>query len=160
MHDRRVVRGFCILCCVMLLPIGAWGHHSKRARSGPPTPAEEQAKQLVARGRHYLTQQDYRQAASAFQEATQLDPEEADAYFSWGVALGALDQREEEIAKYQQAVRYDPTMGEAYVAWALALLQLGRPVEARGKVAEALAANPDAITPIQRTLLRGLNLME
>jgi tetratricopeptide (TPR) repeat protein len=111
-------------------------------------------------GTDYLYQNDYRQAAKAFQVATQLDPEDADAYFSWGFALGALGQRQEEMKKYELAVRYDPAFGEAYVAWALCLLQLGQQAEAKAKVLEALAVTPETISPMQLMVLKALDLLE
>lgn len=116
--------------------------------------------QLVEKGLGYISQKAFRDAAMAFQRATQLDPEHADAYFSWGVTLGAMAQRQEEIEKYEQAVHYNPNHAEAYVAWGLALWQLRRPAEARTKLMEALAIDPFVISPAQKTLLRSLGLSE
>ena len=160
MGARFSIRYLFWLCCVVVIPSLTWGHHSGNTQSSPKTPSQEEARALVSRGIRHLAQQDYRQAIMAFQVATQLNPEEADAYFSWGVALGALGQRHEEIEKYQQAVRYDPTLGEGYVAWALALFQLGQEAQARAKILEGLAAAPNAISPTQLTILKGLGLVD
>ena len=160
MHEQRFSKRLFLLCCFLLIPAGAWGDHPVKVRPAPQTPAQEQARQLAAMGTKYLYQDDYRQAAKAFQAATQLDPQDAEAYFSWGFALGALGQRQEEIKKYELAVRCDPAFGEAYVAWALALVQLGRQEEAKAKVSEALAVAPEAITPMQLMVLKALDLLE
>ena len=160
MLDRRFRQCLALICCVLTIATAAWSHHPNGARSGPPTPAQERARQLVTSGIQYLTQQDYRKAAIDFQQAIQIDPEDADAYFSWGVALGALGQHQEEIARYEQAVRYNPFFGEAFVAWALALMQLGQEAEAKAKVIEALNVAPEAISPMQLMVLKSLGLVE
>lgn len=160
MRGRFSVRYLFWLCCMVVIPSLTWGHHSGSTPSSPKTPSQEEARALVARGIKHLAQQDYRQAIMAFEVATQLNPEEANAYFSWGVALGSLGQRQEEIEKYKQAVRYDPTLGEAYIAWALALFQLGQQTEAKTKVLEGLSIAPTVITPMQMTILKGLGLVE
>ncbi len=160
MQDRGSGTCLFLLCCVVLISVAAWGHHPNGDRPAPQTASQERARQLVAAGIQHLSQHDYRQAAQAFQGATQLDPEDAEAYFSWGVALGALGQHQEEIKRYEEAVRYNPSFGEAFVAWALALLQLGRDAEAKAKVVEALAVDPDAISPMQIMVLKSLGLLD
>ena len=160
MHDRRSGTCLSLLCCVLIISTIAWGHHPNGARQEPQTPAQERARQLVASGIQHLSTQNYRQAVNDFQAAVQLDPEDAEAHFSWGVALGALGQHQEEIKRYELAVRYDPTFGEAFVAWALALLQLGKEAEAKAKVIEALNVAPEAISPMQLVVLKSLGLLE
>ncbi|MBI3330042.1 MAG: tetratricopeptide repeat protein [Nitrospinae bacterium] len=160
MPNRRSIMHLCLLCCLIMLPTTVRGHHPDMAQSNGTAPNQEQAKQLVEQGRQYISQRAYRDAATAFQKATQLDPQHADAYFSWGIALGALEQRHAEIEKYEQAVHYNPKLAEAYVAWGLALWQLGRPADARAKLLEALAVDPYIISPAQKVLLKALGLSE
>lgn len=160
MPNQRSIMHLCVLCCVIMLPTAVRSHHPDRAGPNGTAPDQEQAKQLVEQGRQYISQRAYRDAVAAFQKATQLDPQYADAYFSWGIALGTLEQRQAEIEKYEQAVHYNPNLAEAYVAWGLALWQLGRPAEARAKLLEALAVDPYILSPSQKVLLKALGLTE
>ena len=160
MPNRCSIMYLCLLCCLIMLPTAVQGHHPDMAWPNGTIPDQEQVKQLVEQGRQYVSQHAYRDAVTAFQKATQLDPQHADAYFSWGIALGALEQRQAEIEKYEQAVHYNPKLAEAYVAWGLALWQLGRPAEARVKLLEALAVDPYIISPSQKVLMKALGLTE
>ncbi|MGH8056477.1 MAG: tetratricopeptide repeat protein [Candidatus Entotheonellia bacterium] len=160
MGNRRMIERLGLLCGLLVFAATAWGDHPSRSRPAPQTPAQEQARQLSALGMKYLLQQDYHQAIKAFQVAAQLDPEDADTYFNWGYALGALGQRQAEIEKYEQAVRYNPGLGQAYAAWAAALLQLGKETEARAKVREALTIAPGMLHPVEVLMLKSLDLMD
>ena len=160
MLNRRSITPLYLLCCLLMLPTVVGGHHPDTAESNGKTPDQEHAKQLVEQGRQYISQRAYRDAVAAFQKATQLDPQHADAYFSWGIALGALEQRHAEIEKYEQAVHYNPNLAEAYVAWGLALWQLGRPADAKVKLLKAMAVDPYILSPSQKVLLKALGLSE
>ena len=67
-----------------------------------------------------------------------LDPNYAEAYNNWGVALDNLGRHEEAIEKYGKAVELDPKYASAYSNWGLALADLGRREEAVEKFEEFL----------------------
>lgn len=160
MDNRRATRALSLLCSLVIIAAGAWGHDPSRSRPARQTPPQEQARKLTARGLKYVWQKDYHQAIKTFEVAARLDPEYPDIYLNWGVALGALGQHHEEIEKYQQAVRYHPSFGEAYAAWAVALHQLGRQEEAKAKVREALAVSRGILGPIELLTLKMLGLLD
>ena len=63
-----------------------------------------QARVFLDQGKELYKKDEDQQAADAFEKATKLDPEFAEAYFRLGLAHDALAQKEEAEAAYKQAV--------------------------------------------------------
>jgi tetratricopeptide (TPR) repeat protein len=89
-----------------------------------------------------LHRQDFTQAASAFQQATQANPESGPAYFNLGVALARGGNKPEAVTSLRQAIRLSPEHADSYFLLADLLNQLGRRDEALPLVRQAEAMIP------------------
>ena len=56
-----------------------------------------------------------------FQQATEIDPNDAEAFNNWGVALKGLGKIEESIDKYKKTLSIDPKNAKVYYNWGNAL---------------------------------------
>jgi tetratricopeptide (TPR) repeat protein len=82
----------------------------------------------------FFRQGEYVKACEEYEQAIKPNPDNpdnADAYFKWGIALGSLEQYEEAIAKYQKATELDPDYAYAYhniadISWQQGAYRLGR----------------------------------
>jgi len=66
------------------------------------------------RGWGYIYQVQYKLAIAEFDKAIDLDPTDADAYYSRGVAYGYLGEYQKAINDYTRVIELDPTYVEAY----------------------------------------------
>lgn len=78
------------------------------ASSSANEPGSEQSKRqaqfLVDQGKEFYQNYQEEQAAEAFQQATQLNPDLAEAHLRLGMAYAALDKKDEAEASYKKAV--------------------------------------------------------
>jgi len=72
----------------------------------------------------------YRNSLSSMLKVTELDPDNAHAYYEMGKTLKYMDKEDEAIDCYLQAIRIDPTYTEAMYILGNILLQAGRADEA------------------------------
>ena len=74
----------------------------------------ESAKDHYILGNYYLNLGKLEEAIIAYQQAIQIDPNHANAYFNLGLAYGRQGQLEQAIAAYQQAIQIDPNDADVY----------------------------------------------
>jgi len=88
----------------------------------PPhaTSASERSELLVAQGEVAYHRGRYEEARARFAEAAEADPKDAAARYQLGLALLALDRRDEAAASFEQAVTLAPELEAARRALALA----------------------------------------
>ncbi len=68
---------------------------------------------------------DYADVIDKYYEASQLDPEDASAYYNWGNVLSDMEDYAGAIDKYYKASQLDPEDASIYYNWALASDALG-----------------------------------
>ncbi len=89
-------------------------------------------------------------ALAAFDKATKLKADYADAWYWKGLALAMLDRDEEAVAANEQVLRYRPKDTETWLHKAVALSKLERYAEALGAYEEVLSLWPDDIAALFR----------
>ncbi|OWK43967.1 tetratricopeptide repeat protein [Fimbriiglobus ruber] len=88
------------------------------------------------------------EAAECYRRVTEVDPENATAYFNMGIELGRLGRAEEAIRAYQQAVQYDPSHFRAMNNLGTELSKQNRGDEAIEWFRRASVANPSDPVPL------------
>jgi serine/threonine protein kinase len=109
--------------------------HSAGAIQHPVTPKRA--------GGTYLNAKRYQEALLAFEQAIQLDPNDAVIYNGKGLALSNLNRYGEALIAYEQAVQLNPGFENAYINKAYALYKLRR--------------HPEALTACERAIQLGPN---
>jgi uncharacterized protein (TIGR02466 family) len=121
--------------------------------SGQLAATETRAKQLIQAHastfilHHVLAlcldgQQKYAEAADSYQQAIQLQPNNADLYFNRGIALTQIGGLDEAIQCYQQAIRIKPSFFEAHGNIGTILQRLGKLDDAIQSYQNGLKINP------------------
>ncbi len=90
---------------------------------------------------HYKAQH-YQDALHAFNQALQLDAENAQAYYWKGLALSHLDDLGRALAAFDASIRYDPRYPTVYNARGNVLYRLGRYRDALAAYSTAIRLNP------------------
>jgi tetratricopeptide (TPR) repeat protein len=90
-----------------------------------------------AMGKLVEAKDDWAKAIQKFTLATELDPENAAAYNSWGIALGRTGDLDEAIEKFILATERNPKYADAYYNWGIALDKTGDLAKAAGDLAKA-----------------------
>lgn len=88
------------------------------------------ARLLVTLGRSLLGLDEATKAEALLRRAAALDPKDASAYFTLGVALHVKGRLDEAMAAYRHAIRFKPGFAEAHYNLAYVLSQKGRFAEA------------------------------
>src|SRR5260221_4046665 len=94
-------------------------------------------------GSTYLTAKRYREALTAFEQAIQLDPNDAVIYNGKGLALSNLDRHGEALAAFEQAIRLDSNFTNAYANKGMSLYKLKRYQEALAAFEQTIRLNPN-----------------
>jgi len=81
-------------------------------------------------------------AIGKFQQAAELDPKLALAYYNWGLVLFDEGRYDEAIAKFQKTIEFDPKDADAYLNWGSALNELKKYGEAAAKFKKATEIEP------------------
>ncbi|WP_139240662.1 tetratricopeptide repeat protein, partial [Geitlerinema sp. PCC 9228] len=89
-------------------------------------------------GNAYSNQGKYEQAIAAYQQALEIDPNSAYAYFNLGLVYSNQGNYEQAIAAYQQGLEIDPNDASAYIG-------LGNAYSNQGKYEQAIAAYQQAL---------------
>lgn len=124
------------MCCLFLLsgPVGA---------QAPDTAAKVKAAQKRA-AQDYLkhgliqaTENRFESAAKSFQQAINLDPQNAEAYSLYGSTLAKLGKFSEAEAALRKAVALNPDYGEGWHYLGIFLEERGKKKEAEEAFAKA-----------------------
>jgi tetratricopeptide (TPR) repeat protein len=106
----------------------------------------------LARANELLNQQDWAGAAVVLQKVVAVQPDQADAWTSLGLALRQMGRLEEALSAYQQAIRKGDTTLRAQAGLAMTQARLGRMEDAvvslrqaidQGLAAAFLQTNPE-----------------
>jgi serine/threonine protein kinase len=101
-------------------------------------------KDWLEEGNAFFKLKQYKEAIKAYEEAVQLDPNNAVAYRNKGVALNDLGRYEEAIKAYEEAIQLDPNNAVFYRNRCVALNWLGRYEEAIKAYEEAIQLDPNS----------------
>ena len=80
----------------------------------------------------------YQRAIQDHDEALNLDPKLALAYYNRGLAYGRLGRYQRAIQDFDEAIRLDPLLAVAYANRALAYTELGRDAQAQQDISRAV----------------------
>ncbi|MFB0538237.1 MAG: tetratricopeptide repeat protein [Anaerolineae bacterium] len=101
-------------------------------------PAAVDPSQLIAQGDELILESKFEEAIGAYEQATQAEPTNAQAYARWARALYLDYQFNKAMAKAQVASELDPTNAEAFA-------QLARSYNWNGQFDQALEAAREAV---------------
>ena len=85
---------------------------------------------------------EWAKAIEKYNLAIKLDPKNAVAYNSLGIALGKMDKPVEAIEQFTRATELDSKFAGAYTNWGMALGKSGEPTKAIKKFTLATDADP------------------
>jgi tetratricopeptide (TPR) repeat protein len=103
----------------------------------PPAPVD-----YKAQGRELYKAGKFREAADAYQRATQRDAADASAFAGLGGSLLAIGDTKKAITAYQRAVRLEPAVSGFQAALGRAYLKKGDRARARAAYSKALKLDP------------------
>ncbi len=86
---------------------------------------EEKSFGFFIRGYLFLIKTEYKKAIEQFEKAIEVNPNYANAYYNWGLALYELDDNVGAIEKYKKAIEINPDDTFTYNNWGLALSEIG-----------------------------------
>lgn len=89
--------------------------------------ARSEAERSYNKGLGYLAREDYRRALPYFEEAVNIDPIYAEAWFQIGTCNYEMGQYRGAIAAYKKAINVDPDFAEAYTNLGNAYSYLDQP---------------------------------
>jgi tetratricopeptide (TPR) repeat protein len=125
-----------IMIVMVALLVGCGGEEDlPTPTSVPPTSTTAATPTLsagdrVELGREYRDQGELDKAIAEFEEAIELDPNDAEAHRSLGTVYGELRKWEESAAALERAIELDPDFGPAYGDLTATYFHLGRIPEA------------------------------
>ncbi len=118
---------------------------NKAADLLPETPrllGERWAALFFYRGNAYADLGQYEQAIADYNQAIQINPQDAEAYNNRGIAYADLGQYEQATADYNQALQINPQLAEAYYNRGNAYYDLGQYEQAIADYTQAIQINP------------------
>ncbi len=86
----------------------------------------------------------FEEAVAKFKEILKHDPENAQIWCSWGVALMEMKQFDEAVEKFEKAAGFSPDFASAWYGWGVALSALGQKEAATEKIKKAMELDPDS----------------
>ena len=86
----------------------------------------------------------FEEAITKFKEILKHDPENAQIWCSWGVALIELKQFDEAVEKFEKAAGFSTGFAAAWYGWGIALSALGQKEAAAEKIKKAMELDPDS----------------
>ena len=89
------------------------------------------ARRWLDEGNTFFLLKKYDEALVAYEQAIQLDPSQASAYFNKGVALTNLERYDEALAAFEKAIRFNHNFAPAYFNKGYVLNNLGETGEAK-----------------------------
>jgi tetratricopeptide (TPR) repeat protein len=103
------------------------------------------AQQCRDKGHEHAIAHNHEKALEAYNQAIQLEPDDADTYYCEGNVLFSLKYFDEARVDYEQAIHYAPQEAVYYEAKAIALFHLGQHAKALTTVDIALQLVPEYI---------------
>src|ERR687886_655861 len=97
------------------------------------------AVELYNRGVDKLNAGNYQGAIADFNQALQIDPNDADTYYNRGYAQHTLGRYDQALADYTQAIQLNPTFAEAFYNRGLSRFNLKNYKEAIDDLNQAVA---------------------
>jgi tetratricopeptide (TPR) repeat protein len=107
-----------------------------------PQPTES-VEDMLARGKALQAQGKYAEALALFERATQLAPQNFDAWVNLGKNLLMLTRWQDALAAIERAITLDPTWGSTWLTRGFTLNMLKRYAEALASFDRALALEPN-----------------
>ncbi|HVS82948.1 MAG TPA: tetratricopeptide repeat protein [Pyrinomonadaceae bacterium] len=98
----------------------------------------EYASTFKGLGSELYNRKRFDEAIQMYEPAIELDCEDAQTHYFWGLALSSLQRNRDSIEMYQHSIDADPQYGDAYHAWGVALLWLKDYSGAIEKLAKAI----------------------
>jgi tetratricopeptide (TPR) repeat protein len=129
-----------IIVALLSTMLVACGGGTPPPPTATPTPS---ASDHAAQGNAYYDQGQFEEAVAEFEEALQLDPDDAETHYNLGLAYKALGKVDEAIGEYQEAIRLDPDLAEAHNGLGNAYSDQGRLDAAIAEYEEAIRLDPD-----------------
>ncbi|MGO8950082.1 MAG: tetratricopeptide repeat protein [Ktedonobacterales bacterium] len=112
--------------------------------SAPSAPQpSESAADLVLRGKGLMAQKQYAAAVPLLERATQMEPENEDAWYNLGYVQDELEHWQESLAACERALTLNSGNGKAWSSKARALRRMGRNQEGLAAAEQAITLLPD-----------------
>ena len=109
----------------------------------PQSLLSQDASQLFQQGVAAGQRGDFSEAESIFRQVTEIDPNNAVAYYNLGLALSEQGKLEKAIASYERAIELDPNDAVAYNNLGIALSEQGQLEKAIASYERAIELNPN-----------------
>ena len=115
----------------------------------PPTVAPgadravDDAEEHIRRGIAYRREEKFEQAMAEFEQAVNINPDHADAWYHHGLAWGLMGEHGRAVADFTHAVALAPEYADAYNCRGYALLCMGEYRLALRDLEQASRLNPD-----------------
>jgi len=134
---------FCKNCGARILTV------SSRQNTEEPSKNAKGVYDFLNEGIRLASIRNYRGAIQEYDRALAINPDDANAWYNRGLALGKLGryaelgQYAEAVVSFDKAIAINPDFAEAWYNRGLALGELGRHAEAIASFDKAIAINPD-----------------
>ncbi len=102
-----------------------------------------EAAKYLKKGNDLYDKGDYEKALEAYEKATEIDPDYAEAWYNMGAILGNLDRYEESLKAFERAIKLNPNDAMAINKKGAILVTLGRYKDALKATDKSLKLNPE-----------------
>lgn len=137
MHRLSAFAGARAIMMMAALILLAAGQGLAAEDGGPSAPQAKTAAYWIDQGGLYATYGNFQAAVNAFATALNLDPENAEAHFGLGLALGEMGDYANAMSSIDRAISLKPDEGRYYYGRGWILLLSGRSEEARPELMKA-----------------------
>ena len=117
----------------------------------PDTPIADRVYFLQEQGYLFASNQDWELALSSFDRVLKFKPDDHEAWYNRGVALGSLGRSEEAIASYDKALEFKPDDHEAWYNRACAYSLQGNTELALENLRRAIDCHPERRYELAKT---------
>jgi len=102
----------------------------------------EERAYALALSAHTLSSSKQKDVIRAFNEAIELNPQNAKAYYYRGIAYGNLGDDQQEIINYDKAIELNPKYADAYGSRGMTYANLGNYQQAINDYSKVISLNP------------------
>ncbi len=103
----------------------------------------QKVEQLLQQGYDAVNARRVEEAESIFRQVIKIDPNNAEAYYNLGIALGQQRKLEEAVANFQQVIKLNPNNAEAYTNLGILLVLQWKLKEGIAKIQQAIEIDPN-----------------